>query len=57
MRAEVKEKEANEASLRAAIEGLKEVNDSLRELSSKARETVQEISRSETDALRKILTV
>ncbi|MBQ3683908.1 MAG: hypothetical protein II922_12685 [Succinimonas sp.] len=57
VRAEVKEKEANEASLRAAIEGLKEVNDSLRELSSKARETVQEISRSETDALRKILTV
>ncbi len=57
LRADVKESEAKEAHMRAAIEGLKEVNDSLKELSSKARETVQELSRSETDTLRKILTV
>lgn len=57
LRAEVKESEAKEAHMRAAIEGLKEVNDSLKELSNKARETTQELSRSETDTLRKILTV
>ena len=56
-RADVKRMEAKEASLRGAIESLKEINDSLKELQTKARDTIQDISRSENDATRKIVTV
>ena len=56
-RADIKKLEAKEASLRGAIEALKEINDSLKELQTKARDTIQDISRSENDATRKIVTV